>query len=83
MAGVIVFLLVSLAVSVYFWRLVFNAPARQKHMSARWSPFKLNKEEKEMQDDLSLATALIIAIVAGFLFVSLLILGILGLFRPS
>lgn len=81
MAGIIIFMLVTLGVSVYFWRLVFNEPARHRALSGKWSFFKLNKEQREMDDAGMLAAALIIAIISGFVFVSIIILGIFQLFR--
>lgn len=81
MAGMVVLSLLLLGISVYSWHLVFNERARHKTLSARWSFFKLNKEQKEMDDAGMLAAAVIIATISSFSFVSMIILFIYQLFR--
>lgn len=83
MLGVIFFMLVTLGISIFCWRLVFNESARQKTLAARWSFFRLNKEQKEMDDAMSLAALLTAAIVSTFIFVSIIILSIIELISPS
>lgn len=83
MAGLILFSLVLLGISIYSWYMVFNEPARRKMDRKQWLYPFLNKDEKAMAEGGSLAVLVLMGVISGVLLLFLIFLGIYRLFTPA
>ncbi|HEX8492022.1 MAG TPA: hypothetical protein VF658_04215 [Pyrinomonadaceae bacterium] len=81
MVGAIIGSLILLFISIYSWHLVFNESARRKYQEPGALFFRLNKEEREINDAQAMAASLIVGIVSGVFFLALLAFGITRLFQ--
>jgi energy-coupling factor transporter transmembrane protein EcfT len=68
-------------ISIVSWFFALNPSARRNHLKPGAEFFRMNKEQREMQDAALLAASLILAIVFSIIFVSLLIITVADLFK--
>ena len=83
MADVIVFALALLGVSIYSWYMVFNESARRKSERKHWLYPRMNKEQKEINEGMSLAVFVLAGVISSVFLLFLIILGLFHLFRHA
>lgn len=63
------------------WYLVFNEPARLRFQRGYWAFWKRSKEGRELDDALTMAQALIVAVTCSTLLVVVVIIALVQLFK--
>lgn len=76
----VVFALILFVIGVVNWYFVFNDKGRRKHDAFAYYFFRMNREQRNMSDALSLATHLIVATTCTTLSVGIFIIGIVRSF---
>jgi hypothetical protein len=77
----IAFVVALILVGAFSWYLVFNEPARLRLQGAHWAFWKRSKEGKELDDALTMAQALIVAVTCSTLLVVVVIIALVQSFK--
>jgi hypothetical protein len=68
-------------VGAFNWYLVFSDSARERLNKVSWYPFRRSREGREFDNAFRLAASLIIAVFCSTIFVSVLIVSLVKLFK--
>jgi hypothetical protein len=74
-------LLILFVIGALCWHLVFNEQERRKLAEPGWAFYRRSKEGKELDDAVNLAVSLIAAVTCSTLFVVVLIIAVVRLFK--
>jgi hypothetical protein len=74
-------LIIIVAISSASWTLFFNRAARRWLLRFNWALFKMNKDQRQLDESVSVAVLLISGIVSTTFLLSMLLLALTHLLR--
>lgn len=70
-------------IGAFNWYLVFSEAARRRFNELSWFSFRRSREGREFDNDLTLATSLIVAVTCSAVLVAVVIISLVQLFRQA